>query len=88
MEMRERIFISWFVQTGNTRREVTTYIPNESDGKRFLENEWRPESTKDYAPETARIYAVLRDSRDGVSWQIATVKLVVVPEVEESGRRR
>jgi hypothetical protein len=79
----ERLYISWFIETGDARHQTTSYIPGESSIERFLENEWRPESPQDYAPNTSRVYAIVRDNRGGVSWRVATVNLRVVPEDEE-----
>ncbi len=79
----ERLYITWFFETGDARHQISSYLPGESKIERFLENEWRPESPQDYAPNASRIYAVVRDNRGGVSWRVATANLRVVPEDEE-----
>ncbi|MDR7423224.1 MAG: hypothetical protein QN159_12265 [Armatimonadota bacterium] len=79
---RERLFASWFIETGSTRREVSTLIPGESTLRAFQENPWTPASARDFAPDTARVIVVLRDSRGGVSWKTARVGLAVAPDTE------
>jgi hypothetical protein len=78
----ERLYLSWFFETGDARRSVSSYLPGESGIERFLENEWRPESAQEYTPNVSRVVVVLRDNRGGVSWRVTSVKLRVVPEDE------
>jgi hypothetical protein len=74
--LTERLYISWFVETGDLDHARTSY--NKATGPAFddlLKNKWQPERTKIYARKTAALYAVLRDNRDGVDWTSAKVTL-------------
>lgn len=72
---RERLSVSWFIEAGDTRDEITGFIPGRTELKVLQENEWNPPWIKDYAKDTARLYVVLRDSRGGVSWTSGIVRL-------------
>jgi hypothetical protein len=76
---RERLFVSWFVEGGDTKDEVTGYIPGRTELKVLQENKWSAPKTKDYAKDTARLYVVLRDNRGGVSWTSGIVRLAGEP---------
>ena len=78
--LQERLFISWFVETGTVKHartgyNATTTIPFAN----LLPNTWSPERVALYGRDTARLIAVLRDSRDGVAWTDATVMLEPTP---------
>jgi hypothetical protein len=81
--IRERLYLSWFVESGDlkfprTSFNSTTTTPFEE----LLKNTWRPATTKDYPQHTAMLYVILRDSRDGVGWLPmpgATVSLGAAP---------
>jgi hypothetical protein len=77
---RERLYLSWFVESGDlkfprTSFNSTTTTPFEE----LLKDVWRPATTKDYPRPTAMLYVVLRDSRDGVGWMSTTVSLGAAP---------
>jgi hypothetical protein len=76
---RERLTLTWFVESGNTRSERTGYIEGISPMDVLRENRWIPEPSKDYSPETAELVLVLRDSREGVAWHRVTVGLTESP---------
>jgi hypothetical protein len=74
-EVRERLFLSWFIESGDTDDEVTGYIPGKTELQVLLENEWLPGKLKDYPKDTARLVVVVRDNRGGVGWKGGVVRL-------------
>lgn len=64
----ERLFLTWFVESGSTDDERTSFLPGLTNLLEATINGWRPASVEDYAPATSRIYVVVRDNRGGVSW--------------------
>jgi hypothetical protein len=78
--LQERLFVSWFVETGDTKEASTGYIPGMSAASVLLENTWTPALEKKYPASTARIFLVLRDNRAGVSFTEGSVNLVDPPE--------
>ena len=76
---RERLTLTWFVESGHTKSERTGYIEDISPMDVLRENRWTPEPTKDYSPDTAELVLVLRDSREGVAWHRVTVGLTESP---------
>jgi hypothetical protein len=79
--LQERLFVSWFVETGDTKEASTGYIPGKSAENVLLTNTWTPALEKKYPASTARIFLVLRDNRAGVSWTEGSVNLVNPPEL-------
>jgi hypothetical protein len=71
----ERLTLSWFVESGNTDHERTSFIDGLVSFDDAVENEWNPALLEDYAGDTARIIVVIRDNRDGVAFTEATVGL-------------
>lgn len=71
----ERLFTTWFVETGDTHDQRTSYIADSTAFSDMLRNSWTPGATKDYPNDTARIYTVLHDNRGGASWTGGTVTL-------------
>lgn len=76
---RERLFLSWFIEGGDTDDEVTGYIPGRTELKVLQENKWDTPKTKDYPKDTARLYVVIRDNRGGVNWTSGIVRLAGEP---------
>lgn len=76
---RERLVLTWFVESGETAEERTGYIEDMVPLADALDNEWEPAAAEDYAPDTARLIVVVRDDREGVSWTGATVALEEAP---------
>ena len=76
---RERLSLIWFVETGDTEDEETNYADGLSTLEKATENEWEPARRKDYPKTTARLFVVLKDNRDGVTWRSATVNLEDAP---------
>lgn len=79
-QLQERLFVSWFVETGDTKDPSTGYIPGMSVEDVLLQNWWSPGLEKKYPATTARIYLVLRDNRAGVDWSMGQVNLANPPE--------
>jgi hypothetical protein len=77
--LTERLFTTWFVETGDTHDQRTSFISGSTSFPDLLTNTWTPGATKDYPGTTARIYTVLHDNRDGVSWRSGTVTLEAGP---------
>lgn len=76
--LTERLFLSWFVETGDLKFARTTYNPASGvEFERLLKNVWRPTRVQLYPRPTARLYLVLRDNREGTHWLTlpATVSL-------------
>ncbi|HVR62312.1 MAG TPA: hypothetical protein VMU50_10460 [Polyangia bacterium] len=78
--VQERLFISWFVETGTVKHprtgfNATTTIPFAD----LLPNTWNPQRASLYGRDTAQLFAVLRDSREGVAWTSATASLEPTP---------
>jgi hypothetical protein len=64
----ETLFLSWFVTTGSTHRkgdERTSYFDG-GDFEEFKTNVW--DMDFDIKTNTARLFLVLRDERNGISW--------------------
>jgi hypothetical protein len=78
--LKERMFMTWFVESGDTDDTRTSFVNNgTTDFAALLENKWIPAKTKDYASSTARLFVVLHDNRGGVSWRSAIVNLEPSP---------
>ena len=65
----ERLFLTWFVETGVTDQSRTSFIDGSTSFPDLLTNTWTPQRFKDYSKPDARIIVVIHDSRGGVSWQ-------------------
>lgn len=76
---RERLILTWFVETGETKFERTNFIDGSVGLDQALTNEWEPGATKDYPRETARLLVVMRDDREGVTWTSTTARLGDTP---------
>jgi hypothetical protein len=66
--VREQLVLTWFVESGDTRSEHTSFIFGQVPLDSFRENRWTPARTKKYPAPQSRVIVVLRDSRGGVSW--------------------
>jgi len=71
----ERLNLSWFVESGDTRSGRTSFIDGLVTFDRALENEWEPARVEDYPGDTSRIIVVVRDNRDGVTFAEGAVFL-------------
>jgi len=76
----ERLFLTWFVETGVTQHSRTSY--NANSGVLFdelLKNQWTPAVVKDYSGSDARLFVVIHDSRNGIGWRNGIVHLDPTP---------
>jgi hypothetical protein len=76
--LRERIFVTWFVEAGATRSERTSFIDGVVALPDALSNKWKPPLTKDYVRDTSKLIIVVRDDRGGVAWTGGAVRLGAV----------
>jgi hypothetical protein len=77
--LRERLFITWFVETGDTEDTHTSYLPDSTPFADLLKNVWTPADSRLYARGDARLFIVLHDSRGGVGWRSGIVRLEPTP---------
>jgi hypothetical protein len=71
----ERLFLTWFIETGDTDDLRTSFYSGSTSFADLLRNDWTPGTSKNYPADTTRIYVVAHDSRGGVSWRPGTVNL-------------
>jgi hypothetical protein len=77
--LRERLFITWFVETGDTKDTHTSYIPDRTPFEDMLKNTWTPAERRLYSRAEARLFVVLHDNRGGVGWHSGIVQLEPTP---------
>lgn len=77
--VRERLIVSWFVETGDLDDERTTFIDGVTTLDQALENTWEPDLTDEFERDTADLFVVVRDARGGTSWRRGTVALGAAP---------
>jgi hypothetical protein len=78
-DQTERLFLTWFVETGDMDDQRTSFFSGSTSFDDLVKNVWTPAKTKDYSPSTARIYVVAHDSRGGVGWRGGVVNLEAAP---------
>ena len=76
--VRERLTLTWFVESGDTVSSRTGYVEGGAPLERALRNKWKPALLKDFAPTTARLIVVVRDNRGGVGWRSGVVSLTEI----------
>ena len=85
--VKERLNISWFVESGGTDDNPTGFN-QDKDGdeakdlasfKFTVRNKWTPAKTKDYPKSVARLIVIIRDNRGGVGWRDGFVNLGPTP---------
>lgn len=77
--VRERLNIAWFVESGDTKSERTSYVEDLFTIEQLEHNEWIPSRSEDYSGDTSELVLVLRDNREGVGWHRVTVGLTEDP---------
>jgi hypothetical protein len=77
--VRERLFLSWFIESGDSDDERTGFIADQVPFERALMNKWEPADREDYPSDTARLFVIIRDSRGGVGWRSGIVRLGATP---------
>jgi len=75
----ERLFTTWFVESGGTHDTRTSFISGSTSFPDLLKNTLTPATVKDYPGSTARIFTVIHDNRGGVSWRGGIVNLEAGP---------
>ncbi|HUS63338.1 MAG TPA: hypothetical protein VMZ28_02305 [Kofleriaceae bacterium] len=72
---RERLILTWFVESGDTSDERTVFIDDSVSLEDATENEWEPAGEDDYPEEESLLIVVVRDGREGVTWGRAAALL-------------
>jgi hypothetical protein len=72
---RERLIVSWFVESGDLDDDRTVFIDGVVDLEAALKNLWSPADVADYERGTSDLMVVVRDSRGGVAWRRGTAAL-------------
>jgi hypothetical protein len=78
-ERTEQLLLTWFVESGDTKNQRTTFIDDVESLADATENEWEPDGPDDYPRDTSQIVVVVRDDRDGVAWTSGRVALEEAP---------
>jgi hypothetical protein len=78
-ERTEQLLLTWFVESGDTKNQRTTFIDDVESLDDATENEWEPDGPDDYPRDTSQIVVVVRDDRDGVAWTSGSVTLEEKP---------
>jgi hypothetical protein len=77
--IREQLVLTWFVESGDTRYQNTTFIDGVLPLAEATQNQWTPDRTSRYRPDTAELIVVIRDGRNGVAWTSGMAHLVPTP---------
>ncbi len=77
--VNERLYLSWFVESGDTDHQRTGYIPVQNVLEDQAKVKWTPAFKKDYASDTSQLILIIRDDRQGVGWIDGTVSLEPTP---------
>jgi hypothetical protein len=77
--VRERLNLSWFVESGDTDHQRTAFIDGSVTLDAASSIKWTPAFKKDYAPTTSRVVVIMRDDREGVSWTEGSANLEDMP---------
>jgi hypothetical protein len=79
--LSERLILTWFVETGDTKSQRTELIVGSTTLENATQNQWTPALHRDYPQDTARMIVIVRDDRDGVGWSdgITAVSLEKTP---------
>lgn len=77
--LQERLFITWFVETGDVDDSSTSFIADRTPFDDLQRNTWTPGLKKNYASDQSSIFVVIHDSRGGVSWRNGAVNLEPTP---------
>lgn len=72
---REILFVTWFIEGGETESQRTSFIDGEVDFDVLRKNELTTPRKPDYPAANLRMYFVLRDTRGGVDFTIRDIVL-------------
>jgi hypothetical protein len=78
-DQRERLTLSWFVESGDMEFERTAFIQDVEPISDTIRNGWTPAITREYMPDTARVVVIIRDNRGGIEWARGNVRLGATP---------
>jgi hypothetical protein len=81
-DVRERLVLSWFIESGDTDNPQTSFIQSKTTMiplERATRAKWTPGKSKDYPASTSRLIVVIRDNRGGVAWRSGIVSLGATP---------
>lgn len=76
---RERLLLSWFIDTGALDAGRFLFIPGETPLAQATANVWTLPSAPERVGSPARLWAVLRDNRDGADWVSVVVTIEAAP---------
>lgn len=77
---QERLFISWFVESGTTEDQRTGFIAGKTNLDDATTTDWRPAIVKNFPGTQSKVVAVIRDNRGGVAWTWGLVTLAEAPQ--------
>ena len=77
---QERLFISWFVDSGTTEEPRTGFIAGKTSLEEATTTNWRPAIASKFPGAQSKVVAVIRDNRGGVAWTWGLVTLVEAPQ--------
>jgi hypothetical protein len=77
--VNERLTVDWFVQTGDTDHQRTSFIAGQVPLSDTEANKWQPAIHKDYPHDEAELILVIRDDREGVAWTSGFAHLEATP---------
>jgi hypothetical protein len=77
--LHERLYLTWFIESGDTDNARTSFIFDRTPFETMLNNTWTPAVSRLYPDNTARLYVVIHDSRGGVGWRSGIVQLEPTP---------
>jgi hypothetical protein len=66
--VREQLVLTWFVESGDTQYQNTTFIDGVVPLAEATANQWTPDSDTRYPSDAAQLIVVVRDGRNGVAW--------------------
>jgi hypothetical protein len=71
--------LTWFVESGDTQDQNTTFIDGVIPLAEATTNGWTPDSEARYPVDTAELIVVIRDGRNGVAWTSGLAHLAQTP---------
>jgi hypothetical protein len=77
--VREQLVLTWFVESGDTQDQNTTFIDGVIPLAEATTNGWTPDSEARYPVDTAELIVVIRDGRNGVAWTSGLAHLAQTP---------
>jgi hypothetical protein len=75
----ERLNISWFVESGDTDHQRTSFIDGQVTLDAASHIKWTPAFKKDYGSDTSQVIVIIRDDRQGAGWTDGSATLAGSP---------